>query len=75
MTTWRAPAADTAAQKQRRTIRCLAAAIAAITAVMYRALTMTGHDARSQTWMASSVMRRAWMRTVTRCSRSCCSAG
>jgi hypothetical protein len=35
MTTWRAPAADTAAQKQRRTIRYLAAAIAAITAVVY----------------------------------------
>jgi len=35
MTTWRAPAADTAAQKQRRTIRYLAAAIAAVTAVMY----------------------------------------
>lgn len=35
MTTWRAPAADTAAQKQRRTVRYLAAAIVAITAVMY----------------------------------------
>jgi hypothetical protein len=35
MTTWRAPAADTVAQKQRRTIRYLAAAIAAITTVMY----------------------------------------
>jgi hypothetical protein len=35
MTTWRAPAADTAAKKQRRTIRYLAAAIAAVTAVMY----------------------------------------
>ena len=35
MTAWRAPAADSAAQKQRRTIRYLAAAIAAVTAVMY----------------------------------------
>ena len=35
MTTWRASAAITTAQKQRRTIRYLAAAIAAVTAVMY----------------------------------------
>jgi hypothetical protein len=33
--TWRAPVARTVAQRQRRTIRYLAAAIAAITAVMY----------------------------------------
>jgi hypothetical protein len=35
VTTWRAPVARTAAQKQRRAIRSQAAAIAAITAVMH----------------------------------------
>ena len=182
MTTWRASAAITTAQKQRRTIRYLAASIAAVTAVMYlligvgvlhvvdeaasdapplldfglmagaafglgalllltmdrrvlwvlgassrsasssctwssdssarrpsncgaspsrpcrscswvrsctsrfgRQCTRTtprtddvrarGPGARLQAWMASSVMRRAWMRTMTRCSRPACSAG
>ena len=31
------------------------------------------HD--RQAWIASSVIRRAWIRTMTRVSRSCCSSG
>jgi hypothetical protein len=68
------PAADPSAHDKRLADPLVAVAVARPISTL-RSLLLISWLGPAQVWIASRVIRRAWMRQVTRVSLACCATG